>query len=468
MDAIGQAASSLGPSAVPGDTAPQRVDPQWAWARYEPGAQSPWNLSRAGHLYLRAAFGGTWEQLQQALRDGPQRTLDRLLRPSQDVESFDRTHDDYEKSGGDSNSADNLRTWWVRRLMFTPHPLQEKLVLFWHGHFAAGIDRVKSSLLLHRYVRLLRQHALGRYDALLASVCQEPAVLLELGAELSFKARPNENLAQALLDHYGPGPGNYSETDVRETARAFTGWTVLRDKFRYVPAQHDDGTKKILGQSGPWSGEDAIRLVASHSATSQAVVRKLYRFLISETEEPGNELVAPLAEMFAEEWNLSRLVETMLRSNLFFSPTAHRQRIKSPAEFALGIVRGLEGVVGARSLGEHLADLGQNLGHPPTFRGWPGGRSWLNTVTLLTRCNLAQALIANTGPYKGQLDPMAVAQKHGFQTPEAAARFLMTLFLQDDLAPERRHALTEQTPKSAQDVRPFLHALLTTPEFQLA
>ena len=125
-------------------------------------------------------------------------------------------------------------------------------------------------------------------------------MLLELGAELSFKARPNENLARTLLDHYGPGPGNYSETDVRETARAFTGWTVLRDKFRYVPAQHDDGTKKILGQSGAWSGEDAIRLVARHPATSQAVVRKLYRFLISETEEPGNDLVTPLAEMFAE------------------------------------------------------------------------------------------------------------------------------------------------------------------------
>ena len=451
-------------------------DPDWAWAPYQPDDRRPWDLRWAGHLYRRAAFGADWDQLQQALSDGPQRAVEKLLHPGADVAAFNQTYDEYEAAATDSGFSDALRAWWLRRMIHTPHPLLEKMTLFWHGHFAVSDAKVKSALLMRDYVRLLRSQALGRFEPLLKAVSHDPAVLVGLDSQANRKALPNENYARALLEHFSLGPGHYREEDVREAARALTGWFVLQSRLRYIPREHDSGVKRVLGQEGDFQSEDVVRIVLAQSATPQWLVRKIYRRLISETDQPGDPLIAPLAESLGRDYDVAKLVETMLRSNLFFSSAAYRQRIKGPVEFALGIIKGLEGTVSTTQLGQDLAALGQSLYYPSTVKGWPGGRHWINPYSVLGRNNLALALVAGSEPYGEKLDPLTVAKKHGHSEGESAAGFLLDLFLQGDLEPSVRKTLlgTAGRPAApagsdpAQWLRQLAHTVLTLPEFQLA
>lgn len=190
-------------------------DPSWAWAAYEPDAERPWNLAQAGHLYRRAAFGAGWDQLQQALSDGPQRSIDKLLRPQADTVAFNCTFDEYETS---VNSVDALRAWWLRWMIQTPHPLLEKMTLFWHSHFATNAAEVKNARLMQQHVRLLRSQALGSFRTLLEGISQDPAMLLWLGAEANRKARPNENFTRALMENFTLGPGHYTAKDSQEAS----------------------------------------------------------------------------------------------------------------------------------------------------------------------------------------------------------------------------------------------------------
>ncbi len=444
-------------------------DPRWAWAAYEPDADRPWNLARAGHLYRRAAFGANWDQLQQALADGPQRTIDMLLQPQGDIAGFNRTYDEYEAATG---SVDQLRAWWLRRMIQTPHPLQEKMTLFWHSHFATNAEKVKNARLMQQHVRLLRSQALGSFQVLLEGISQDLAVLIWLGAEASRKAQPNENLARALMETFTLGPDHCTEDDIRDASRAFTGWFVLRNKLRYISREHDENEKQILGRKGNFARDDVTRIILEQPATSRRLVRKLYRWLISETGQPGEALISPLAESFGTDYDVQKLVETMLRSNLFFSAAAYRRRIKSPAEFAIGIVEALEETVSTTQLANDLANLGQNLYNPPTVKGWAGGQHWINSTAIVARQNLASALLRGSGPYGNKLNPWAVAQRHGCATPEDARRFLLDLFLQGSIDPDVYDALPKTARRQDDDLggraRYLAQAIVTFPEFHLA
>ena len=448
------------------------TDPGWAWSAYKPDARRPWTLAQAGHLYRRAAFGANWKQLQQALSDGPQRTIDKLLRPQADIAAFNRAYDEYETSG--TGSADSLKAWWLRRMILTPHPLLEKMTLFWHSHFATDSAKVKNARLMQQHVQLLRSQALNSFGSVLKGISHDPAMLISLGAETNRKARPNDNFARTLMETFTLGPGNFTKKDVQEAARSFTGWFVMMSKLRYIPREHDGNIKQILGQKGEFTGDDVIRIVLEQHATAETLVRKLYRRLICETEEPNAKLIAPLAKSFSKDYNILKLAEKMLRSNLFFSPVSYRRRIKCPVEFALGIVKGLEGVVSTTQLAKDLADLGQNLYHLPTVKGWTGGRHWINSATMVGRHNLALALLQGSGPYGNKLNPWPVAKKHGHSTPDSSARFLLDLFLQGDLESNVHDTLPKiarasaGSGDSAEQVRRFAHAIVTLPEFQLA
>jgi uncharacterized protein (DUF1800 family) len=432
----------------------QQFDPATAWARYEPDSGRPWNLALAGHLYRRAAFGASWDQLQRALRDGPQQTVDALLRPRGDAAAFDRQYDELETPANDENASNDLRAWWLQRMIRTPHPLLEKMTLFWHGHFGVNAAKVNSARAVQQHLQLLRRHALGSFGGMLDGIVKDTAVFLTLDAKASRKAFPDEHLARWFLEGFTLGPGRFSERDVREAARAFSGCFVLQNQFRFIERERDSGTKRILGQEGAFTNEDVARILAAQPATAQTVVRKVYRWLISETAEPDERLLAPLVEPFAKSGDVLQLVETVLRSNLFFSAGAYRQRMKSPVEFALGIVKGLEETVPTPPLAEALARLGQNLLHPPTAKGWSGGQSWINHATLSGRHNLAAALLKGDGAFEGKLNPAAVAGKHG-----SGARFFLDLFLQGDAEP---------TSVSNADARRAAYAVITLPEFQLA
>lgn len=448
-------------------TTEEPISPGWAWAPYEPDAKRPWSLASAGHLYRRAAFGANWEQLQQALADGPQRTVDKLLRPQADVEAFNRRSDDLENAAG--GSVDSLRAWWLRRMLETPHPLLEKMTLFWQSYFPVNAGELNQPGLMQEHVKLLRRQALGSFGSLLQGISRDPALLLWLGAETNRKASPNENLVRPLLETFTVGPGHFSDQDVRDAARAWTGRSVLRGQLRDFPQEHDQTTKRILGREGNFTADDVVRLALEQRATAHTVVRRLYRFLISETQEPIDALIAPLAESFAKDYDVSKLVETMLRSNLFFSPRSYRQKVKCPVEFALGLAKAFEGLVSTTQLAQDVAGLGQDLCRPPTVKGWTGGLYWINTAALVARHNLAWSLLQTGKPYEGKLDPWAVAQRHGNTTAEGAAEFLMKLLLQGDLGANRRDALSESGDGGpAAALRRLAYAVVTLPEYQLA
>jgi uncharacterized protein (DUF1800 family) len=354
----------------------------------------------------------------------------------------------------------------------TPHPLLEKMTLFWRGHFAFNAEPVKDARLMQRHVGLLRAHALGSFSSLLHAVWQDPALLLALGAEAHRRAAPTEALVRPLMESFTLGTGSFAEKDVHEAARAFAGWFVLRGEARLIPGEQDRTVKQVLGEEGDLGADDVIRILLEQPATAQTLVRRLCRWLLSETADLDPVLVAPLAESFARDYNVSRLVETFLRSNLFFSSLAYRSRIKGPVEYAVGIIRVLEGTAATLPLAQTVADLGQDPISLPTVKGWRGGPYWITTPALVLRHNLALALVQGQQPYGARLDPWALAQRHGFTTPESAAGFLLDLLVPGDLDPPVREALLRDVRTGGGDdprtrlVR-LAYAAMTQPEFQL-
>ncbi len=454
----------------------QLIDAQRAWAPYQPGPDRPWGLRQAGHLFRRAGFGASWPELQRAVAEGPERTVERLIRPSGDVDSFHRAIEADEWGSAAAGSVGALRAWWLRRMILSPHPLLEKMTLFWHGSFATGEAGPSDAQLMRQHVQLLRTHALGRMDRLLSAVLEDPAVLLWLEAPANRKAAPNAHFGRAVLECFTVGPGAFSETDVNETARALTGWFVLMKQTRFIPREHDAGPKRVLGHEGPFGKEELVRLLVAQPATSRHMARRLYRWFISETAEPDENLLVPLAEMLAKDYDIGRAVETILRSNLFFSPAAYRQRVKSPVEFAVGLVRGLEGMVATAPLADELAGLGQELYRPPTVHGWAGGRYWINRATLLGRANLASRMLSGGQTYGDHLDPAATVARYAQPTPKAAAGLLLELFLEGDVPPAVREQIVQAAHELASGaasngavwMRQLTHLVVTLPEFHLA
>jgi hypothetical protein len=461
-----------------------KIDPRWAWAAYRPSAEAPWDVKRAGHLYRRAAFGGTYAQLQAAVKDGPEKTIGALLKGGDGQEAFERSSGEIAQSIAKGNNGQLLRAWWLNRMLYTPHPLREKLTLFWHNHFATSIAKpgITARHMLGQY-ELMRRHAQGSFAVLLREMSEDPAMLVWLDGKGSKKGNPNENYAREIMELFSIGIGHYTEKDIREAARAFTGWDVVGDEAVYDAGQHDDGDKTVLGHTGNLTGDDVVRICLEQKTTPYFILRKLFKFLVSETVEPTDELLAPLAEDFRNGYDFGAVVAKVLRSNLFFAPAAYRTRIKSPVEFALGIVKGLEGKVGTTTLATALEQLGQSVFNPPNVKGWDGGEAWLNGQTLLYRQNLALALTSTEDVRFGtRLDPAALPAKYGKQGDEEVAVFFMTLFLQDDVPSASRQRLLEYQQKAqkqavpvywtAEDaahhrVRALAHLVLSLPEFQL-
>jgi uncharacterized protein (DUF1800 family) len=302
---------------------------------------------------------------------------------------------------------------------------------------------------------------MGNARTLTAQVCADPAVFLTLGANANRKALLDEHFARQLLHRYTVGADCCTDKDIREASRAVTGWFVLQLELRYFQREHDDGEKTVLGTTGKLDAAGVVALAAGHNHTARNLVRRLYRWFLSEADAPDDALLSPLCESFARDFNVGRLVEAMLRSNLFFSAGAIRRRVKRPVELAVGIVRGLEASVSTTRLATALAALGEDLCSPPTRDGWAGGRDWINPASLVGRCNLVASLLEQAGTFEGRLDPAAVARRHGYADDQAAGRFVTDLLLQAD--PAAPPAGTRPGP-----LRELVCRLATQPEFQLA
>ncbi len=501
-----------------------RIDPAQAWQPLKPEARDPWGRKWAAHLYRRAGFGASREELIEAERKGPDATLDLLLRGQPDADDLLPVL----LTAGEHAAREpaQLRGWWLYCMLHGGHPLREKMTFFWHNHFATSIAKVQSGPLMFRQNCLLRRHALGKFEPFLQAISQDGAMLVWLDSNSNVKGRPNENYAREIMELFSLGVGNYTEKDIREAARAFTGWHTDGEGFEFNARAHDTGAKTVLGRTGDWNGDDVVRILLAQPAAARFLVRKLYRFFISENAEPPATLLEPLADSFRKsDYDIAALVRTMLSSRHFFSEHAFRQRIKSPVEFVLGAVRAVYRVYDEKDpeyrpllqqvLVSRLEGMGQELFAPPNVKGWPGARAWLNTSTVLARANFAQALAmgtlwGNTGgnnwavyapestavveapgakarknpppadgpldpPPARALDPARVLHEENVSRPEDAARALLDLHLPGGVRPEARPKLVSflaaGNPTGAaldRRAREAVHAIMSMPEYQLA
>jgi hypothetical protein len=460
------------------------IDPQWAWEPYHPDDKVPWDVRRVGHLYRRAAFGATKAELESGLKNGPDKTIETLLIGGPGQEKFDTNTAGLAESISRTNNGGQASAWWLYRMLYTPHPLREKLTLCWHNHFATSDKKVNNAGFMLRQYELLHRNALGSFRTMLQEMSKDPAMMVWLDTRGSKKGNPNENYARELMELFSLGIGHYTEKDIREAARAFTGWDIKGNEPQFNAGQHDVGEKTVLGKHGKFQGTDIVDICLEQEAAPLFIAGKLYRFYVSESVEPTKELLDPLAQQLRKsDYNLGSVVRTILRSNLFFSLAAYRARVKSPVDFALGIVHALEGRIGTTALAEALDGLGQHVFFPPSVKGWDGGPAWLNGHTLLARQNLALALTSTEDLRFGRrTDPTTLARRHKLELDTETVDFFLRLFLQGDVQPETRQKLLDYAAKSRKSnvpsywteddaaahwVRSLCHLVLTLPEFQL-
>lgn len=371
----------------------------------------PLTREDARHLLSRTAFGVTRSGVAALEGQTRRAAVDRLL---QDVRRVAATPppegiDRYEPPG-DARSPDrderrafhqdqgrlslDLRAWWLREMRESPSPLTERLTLFWHNHFVSSQEKVRSPALMYRQNVLLRRHAGGNFAKLLHAVARDPAMVVYLDNARNRKGAPNENFARELMELFTLGEGHYTETDVKEAARAFTGWGVDRrtGEFMFRAGQHDDGIKSVLGRTGRLDGDDVIGRLLEHPATAEFVVRKLWIEFVSPEPPPAD--VSRIAAAFRDSgYEIRVALRALLLSDAFWAPVNRGVLVKSPVDVVVGTLGTFDASVPDYApFALLVARLGQNLFAPPSVKGWPGGDTWIDATTLLQRKQFLLAL----------------------------------------------------------------------------
>lgn len=429
-----------------------------------PGAV--WDRRTAAHLLRRAGFAPDEESVQRALSDGLDATVERLLEPG--AESGRAAELDAlaeaTLAGGD---VARLREWWLLRMCHTIRPLHARMSLFWHNHFATSQAKVQNTRLMLGQLRLFERHALGHFGDLLRAVSRDPAMIIWLDGAENVKGRPNENYARELFELFTLGVGNYTESDIREAARAFSGWHEKNGRFHFVEYEHDEGEKSVLGQTGAWDGDDIVQIALEHPAAGRFLARKLLQeFVHPAPPEAWTDALA--THLRANSYDIAEALSIVLRSRMLFSPQAYRARIKSPVEYAVGIVRSLHLRTPGPALADAVSQMGQRLFEPPTVKGWEGHRRWINSATMLVRMNAAAQALQHTDDGKG-FEAAAFAGRYNLNGRDDIVSFCGALLL-DGQAPDALLHQAQQLPDASpgETVRSVLLLLLTSPEYQFA
>jgi uncharacterized protein (DUF1800 family) len=287
-----------------------------------------------------------------------------------------------------------LKSWWLAEMLATPSPLTERMTLFWHNHFTSSVQKVRSPALMYRQNVLLRRHALGNFGELLHAVSRDPAMLVYLDSATNRRGQPNENFARELMELFTLGEGKYGEQDIKEAARAFTGWSIDLDtgEFRFRPRQHDDGVKHVLGRSVR-TGDEVLDVLLAHPASAEYVAARLWREFVSPQPQP-EELARVAAAFRASGYDVRTAMRALLLTPAFWAPENRGALIKSPADLVVGTLRqfGVE-VSDPLPFVFLMRALGQDLLSPPNVKGWPGGEAWINSTTLLARKQFLERLL---------------------------------------------------------------------------
>jgi uncharacterized protein (DUF1800 family) len=450
------------------------IDPVIAWSAWEPSSQEPWDARRLRHLMRRGGFGAKPPEVQ-TLTNGPvSNAVDALFgkHTAQSSEAFEQESAQIASGVRSGGNIESIAAWWLHRMLHSPSPLIEKMTLFWHGHFATGADKVKDTELMVQQNQLLREHALGDFRKMVHEVSKDPAMLLYLDSATNRKTHPNENYARELMELFCLGEGNYTEQDVQQLARCFTGWEIRRKSFRFNPYQHDSLTKKLFGIEGIESGEQAIDTVLAHRSMPTFIAGKLVRFFVCDEPNPTSEFLEPLAEEFRKsDFSIEPLVRKILSSKLMLSNWSIGKKVRSPIDFMIESMRSLQMTTNLDRLSKGLEGIGQALFNPPNVKGWDGGRSWINSSTLIGRSNLMVDMLKDPATRFGRGDLDAWLKSHQVSNPDQWLDWLGESLLSVQLDSSDKQRLLSATEKSEVGLdrwRKTLVALSQNPKMHLS
>ena len=389
------------------------------------------NFFKIKHLYHRAGFGIAYPDLQKASNRNFHKAVKHLFSQAAAVDPGLTTVDQGEtrqqllRQAGlgakkeltpaeseqrktilrmQNAKSRDLNITWIQKMIDSESPLLEKMTLFWHGHFAC---RSNNPYYAQQLNNIQRKNALGSFKTLVMEVSQSPAMLQYLNNQQNRKNRPNENFARELMELFTLGRGNYTEKDVKEAARAFTGWSYNREgEFEFRRNLHDEGNKTFLGKTGNFDGEAIIDIILEQPAAAEFICKKLYTFFVN--DQPNEIHIKELARHFnAKSYNVAAVMEKMFKSDWFYDAENRGNKIKSPAELLVSLSKTFYvNYQKPQVLIQLQSSLGQYLFNPPNVAGWPGGKNWIDSSSLMLRMKIP-SLVLNDGliDFSGKADP---------------------------------------------------------------
>lgn len=442
------------------------------------------------HLFRRAGFGLSLTEARQLAVASHDKIVNHLLsfNPYTATKENDLTiYLQAKKVAITDCGQTELQQGWLEVMLASPYPLQEKMALFWHNHFTSSINKVEDPRLMLDQNRYFRRYGLDNFAQMVRDMARDPAMLIYLDGTENTKDNPNENFARELMELFTIGIGHFTEQDVREAARAFTGWQ-LEDlntdenqpssyRVYFSPDDHDDGPKTFMGQQGNFNGDDILTILLQQRQVAYFIARKLWEFLVY--PGPVDKIVTSLGNQFYDSgYDLKTLVKSILLHPEFLSDRAYHATLKSPVELVVGSVKALGG---KQIEGEWLNAMGQALFAPPNVRGWISGRHWLNSATFLARVNFAGQLVTPDNEQVGPLAFLTELEKN--QTALASPLFeeLSVLLLGHppaELAEVHTYAaqLWSSEPDNKEErareysarLRGILHLMMSYPQYQLS
>ena len=480
---------------------------------------------KAQHLLQRAGFGGTPQQAQALADLGVEKAVDYIINYQSLPDPNPPAVEDYNKDiirpptkserdairkarqSGNEDMVDTFRKerqrrqrvdrkqiaemeqWWLLRLVSTPRPLEEKLTLFWHGHFATGYRTIENSYHMYLQNMFFRKHAMGNFkEDLVHGIIHDPAMIRYLNNNQNRKQAPNENLARELMELFTLGEGEgYSEDDIKEGARALTGYTVEDDTFAFQTRQHDSGSKKIFSRRGNFDGDDFVDLIFTRPSASTFVIEKLYRFFVNdlphgETTE-SKSYIRLLSKVFKrKDWNIQPVLETIFLSEHFYDASNMNAIIKSPIQLIVQAARTLhppQRKKMAQTLAIASDVMGQRLFAPPSVKGWDGGRAWINTSTMFMRHNTMLYLLTGQRPDtqaweadSKSFDAMSLVNGR-ISNPKSTIKYLLSSLLnlespsRDRISSLEDFMKTQHNKINNETVTGLLTLITAMPEYQL-
>ncbi|MCH7735241.1 MAG: DUF1800 domain-containing protein [Chloroflexi bacterium] len=472
------------------------------------------DIALIAHLMRRAGFGATRDQLEALAEMGYDATVDELLHPSEvrymPDDLLRRYHMDYADLRANPTSSSH----WIYRMVTTSAPLEEKIALLWHRVFATGQTKLIQGKVIVTQIDMFRKYGMGSFRELLIQLSRDPAMILWLDNQDNHNGAINENYGREILELFSMGVGNYTEEDIKECSRAFTGWSIANPEYmsikmrnntarpfgyiawqyQYNADDHDEGDKTFLGQTGNFNGEDVIDIICEQPATARFVARHLYHYFVADEppvpQWPHIEPVDPEAiqtlvdAYFESNYNIGAMLEVLFHSDFFKAESARFARVKSPIELVIGTLR-LAGGYQHPTYDVYEASMasgymGQAILNPPTVEGWQGGDEWITTGSIVQRVNYASKIIGDTSRpgVRSIIQRIRNAAADAPLTPAALVDLALELIGPLSPPEESRQGLVDfanaqgdlspDDPKLEQKISELLQLIVATREYQMA